>query len=189
MNVYDECPVLENDKFKIRLMEEADADDLFKVYSDKQALPYFNSDNCNGTNFYCEKIEYVKESIKYWLLEYYENRGFVRFSIVDKQKHQVIGSVEMFRRESKDSYNQCGLLRVDVRSDYEKTESLYEIFSIIVEPFYGLFKCSCIATKGALYAVERIEALKKMNFVKTQEPIKGQKPDEIYRDYWIRRIF
>ena len=35
MDVYKECPVLENDIYKIRLIEEKDSEDLLKVYSDK----------------------------------------------------------------------------------------------------------------------------------------------------------
>lgn len=70
MNVYEKCPVLENDRFKLRLIEMEDANDLLKVYSDKNALPFFNSDNCNGSNFYNTTIEGMKEAIKFWLWEY-----------------------------------------------------------------------------------------------------------------------
>ena len=52
MNIDETCPVSENEKFKIRLLKNEDCDDLLKVYSDKMALPFFNSDNCNGDNFY-----------------------------------------------------------------------------------------------------------------------------------------
>lgn len=184
MDIYEKCPVLENDDFIVRLIEENDADDLFRVYSDKFALPFFNSDNCNGSNFYCEKREYVKESIKYWLLEYHENKGFVRFTIVDKKEGKAIGTIEMFRRESKDYYNNFGMLRLDVRSDHENTKTLYQILSLIVDPFYDWFGCANITTKAAIYAIDRIEALKKMNFVKSSEPLIGG--DMRFNDYWIR---
>jgi len=52
MNIYKNCPVLENEDFTIRLFQKKDCDDLLKVYSDKNALPFFNSDNCDGDNFY-----------------------------------------------------------------------------------------------------------------------------------------
>lgn len=185
MNVYEKCPVFENDKFRVRLIEVNDANDLFSVYNDKFALPYFNSDNCNGSNFYCSKKEYVQDAIKFWLLEYYENKAFVRFSIVDKKDGRVIGTIEMFRRNSQDFYNGCGLMRLDVRSDYENTQPLYEILSLVVEPFYSWFDCSDIITKAAVYAVDRIEALQKMDFVKSAEPISAK--NIVYYDYWIRR--
>ena len=52
MNIYETCPTLESEKFVIRLFKDEDVDDLLKVYSDKLALPFFNSDNCDGDNFY-----------------------------------------------------------------------------------------------------------------------------------------
>ena len=52
MDVYKNCPTLESDKYLIRVLEERDLDDLFEIYSDKNALPFFNSDNCDGDNFY-----------------------------------------------------------------------------------------------------------------------------------------
>ena len=52
MNIYETCPALESEKFVIRLFKDEDVDDLLKVYSDKFALPFFNSDNCDGDNFY-----------------------------------------------------------------------------------------------------------------------------------------
>ena len=43
-SVYEKCPVFENDKFLLGFANKDDASDLLKVYSDKQALPFFNSD-------------------------------------------------------------------------------------------------------------------------------------------------
>ena len=51
-NVYERCPQIENEKYLLRFVEKKDADDLLKVYSDKNTLPFFNSDNCDGDNFY-----------------------------------------------------------------------------------------------------------------------------------------
>lgn len=185
MNIYEKCPEFENDNFKVRLLEENDVDDLWSVYSDKFALPFFNSDNCNTANFYCAKREDIENTIKYWLFEYYENKGFVRFSIVDKKNGKVIGTIEIFRREAEDFYNDCGILRLDVRSDYEKAEAIYDILSLIAEPFYDWFGCSMIATKAPLYAVERIEALKKAGFRKSEEPLIGHHQQIAYYDYWV----
>ena len=185
MNIYEKCPVLENDKFIIRLIDQSDAEDLFRVYSDKYALPFFNSDNCHGSNFYCAAREDMENTIKYWLVEYHEYKGFVRFSIVDKKKGKAIGTIEMFNRKAEDFYNDCGLLRLDLGSGYEKTELIYDVLSLIIEPFYDWFECSMIATKAPLYAVERIEALKKMGFAKSEEPLIGHQENKPYFDYWI----
>lgn len=185
MNIYEECPVLENDTYLVRLIQQDDSEDLMEVYSDKFALPFFNSDNCHGSNFYCSKMEDMQNTIKYWLIEYHENRGFVRFSIVDKKSGKAVGTIEMFKRKSDDFYNDCGILRLDLRSDCEKSEVLADILSLITVPFYEWFECNIIATKAAVYAVDRIDALKKSGFEKSTEPLIGWEKDMMYYDYWI----
>lgn len=40
MSIYKTNPILENEKFLLRLTENKDCDDLLKVYSDKNALPF-----------------------------------------------------------------------------------------------------------------------------------------------------
>ena len=83
MNIYETCPTLESEKFIIRLFKDDDCDDLLKVYSDKNALPFFNSDNCNGDNFYYSTKERMIDAIGFWHMSY-ENGWFVRLSIFDK---------------------------------------------------------------------------------------------------------
>lgn len=80
MNIYQSCPTLENNKFAIRLFKDADCDDLLKVYGDKNALPFFNSDNCDGDNFYYSTKERMAEALKFWHLSY-KNGWFVRLSL------------------------------------------------------------------------------------------------------------
>ncbi|MDO5441945.1 MAG: hypothetical protein Q4F55_05275 [Bacillota bacterium] len=52
MNIYEKCPTFENDKYLLRLFNQNDLEDLFKIYSNKDVLPFLNSDNCDGDNFY-----------------------------------------------------------------------------------------------------------------------------------------
>lgn len=63
-SVYEKCPVFENDKFLLRFANKDDASDLLKVYSDKHALPFFNSDNCDGDNFYYSSVERMERMIR-----------------------------------------------------------------------------------------------------------------------------
>lgn len=181
-NVYETCPTLENENYRLRLVEESDAEDLQKVYGDKFALPFFNSDNCHGDNFYNPTVEGMREAIRYWLMEY-ENRGFVRFAIVEKDSDMAIGTIELFHRVSEDFFDGCGILRLDVGSAYERKDVLGEILSIITEPSYTLFECETIATKAPIYAVERIEALKEAGFEKSPEKVVGH-DGTVYGDYW-----
>ena len=184
INVFKECPSLENDDFLIRFIEQKDAEDLLKVYSDKLALPFFNSDNCHGSNFYITNMQDMDNTIFYWLKEYYEYKGFVRFSIIDKKRNQVIGTIEIFKRTANDFFNECGLLRVDVGSPDEESSILTSIFSLISIPFMDWFDCKFIATKAPIYAVERIKALTQAGFVKCNQSLIGHDGTQYY-DYWI----
>ena len=56
-NVYEKCPSFEGDKYLLRLVTIDDAKDLLEVYSDKNAVPFFNSDNCNGDDFHYDTLE------------------------------------------------------------------------------------------------------------------------------------
>lgn len=127
MNIYETCPTLESERFILRLFEDSDCDDLLTVYSDKNALPFFNSDNCDGDNFYYSTKKRMAAAIGFWHMSY-ENGWFVRLSVVDKETTSVIGTVELCTRVSNDEFNNMGILRVDVRSDYEEENELYDIF-------------------------------------------------------------
>ena len=104
MNIYEEVPVLESGRFLLRQVEDKDCGDLLRVYSDKNALPFFNSDNCDGDNFYYATRERMAEALGFWRLSY-ENGWFARLSIVDKGTSAVVGTVELCRRVSQDPFN------------------------------------------------------------------------------------
>lgn len=185
MNIYETCPVLENEKFLLRLVENEDCDDLLKAYSDKNALPFFNSDNCDGDNFYYATKERMTEALAFWNLSY-ENGWFVRLSIVDKAVSSVIGTIELCLRVSEDEFNNMGILRVDVRSDYEKEEILYDIFTLITPHLSELLGCNGIITKAPIYAVERMKAIQKAGFTKSEHLLIG-KTGYAYGGYWIMK--
>lgn len=182
-DVYKECPVLENDRFILRLIEARDADDLLKVYSDKRTLPFFNSDNCHGDNFYMTKKEDVQNAIRYWLEEYAQ-QGFVRFTVFDKAENGAVGTIELFRRSAEDYFNNCGLLRLDLRFDHENPDDIADVLSLIIEPAYELFHCDWLATKAPVYAVDRIAALKKTGFKLSEECLIGSYGGKVYDGYW-----
>lgn len=181
-NIYEECPILENDRFLLRKIEEKDVKELVKVYGDKNALPFFNSDNCHGDNFYMPTEEIMKKAIEFWNREY-DRRGFVRFSIIDKKINEAIGTIELFNRKSEDYFNNCGLLRLDLRSDYEREDIIFNILSFITKRVYELFDCNMVATKARNYAIERIAALNKAGYVKSEEKLVGTDGTQ-YGDYY-----
>ena len=164
-NVYDVCPQFENDKFIFRYVQKSDAEDLLKIYSDKNALPFFNSDNCDGDNFYYNTMEKILKAIDFWIYSY-ENKWFVRWVIIDKSSSEVIGTIELFQRLSDDDYNENGVLRLDLRSDYEKSDIIKDILSLIIPPAYDMFGCSSIVSKVPIYAVDREEAFTSYGFAR-----------------------
>ena len=184
VNVYERCPRIENDRYLLRFVEKNDDADLLKVYSDKNALPFFNSDNCDGDNFYYPTKEKMQNAIEFWIKSY-ETRWFVRWVIVDKTTSGVIGSVEMFYRTADDDFNDVGLLRLDVRSDYEKYEVILEILRLFVPDAYKLFDCNEIITKVPIYAVERMEAVQRYGFSKSEFLLIGTNDHYAYNGYWI----
>ena len=60
---YEKCPVYENKNYLFRLVETSDASDLLAVYSDERAMPFFNSDNCNGDDFHYTTLERMQLSL------------------------------------------------------------------------------------------------------------------------------
>lgn len=70
MSVYEECPILENDLFLLRMVEKNDIEDLLKVYSDIKSVPIFNSDNCHGDDFHYQTIERMSQAVDFWLNSY-----------------------------------------------------------------------------------------------------------------------
>ncbi|RKM61782.1 N-acetyltransferase [Butyrivibrio sp. XB500-5] len=182
-NVYETCPVLENDKFILRFVKTEDSDDLLEVYGDKNALPFFNSDNCHGDNFFYNTKELMDKAVDFWLYSY-EQKYFVRWTIVDKASNKAVGTIEMFHREPDGSFGHVGLIRLDVGSKYEKAEELKSILEIIIPPAYELFDCDEIISKVPLYAVERAKAFSEYGFEKTDKLLIGGNDNYGYNCYW-----
>lgn len=186
-DVYAEIPVLENDNFMLRQIDEStDIEDLLKVYSDEKAVPFFNSDNCHGDTFYYKTPERMKEAVEFWQFSY-QHRYFVRWAIVGKSSGEVIGTIELFHRKAEDYFDNCGLLRLDLRSDYETKESIESILRIIVPETKALFACNKIATKAVPSAGQRICALESMEFHLSNELLCGE-AGATYDSYYVKML-
>lgn len=184
MNIYEQCPVIENERFKLRFVSADDCNDLLKVYSDKAAVKLFNSDNCNGDDFYYTTPERMKQAIDFWLFSY-EHGYFVRFSIVDKKTSAVVGTIEIFKRIADDYFTDCGLLRLDLASAYEKRDIVDELLALVIEPIFGWFDCGMIAAKAIPEAAERICALERHGFALSGEKIIGAHDHKEYGNYYV----
>lgn len=110
----------------------------------------------------------MEQAIEYWFWEY-NRQGFVRWAIVSKASNEAIGTIELFHRDAGDYFTNCGLLRLDIRSDYEIASEIIKILNSIIEPSYTLFHCDKIATKAIISATERILALEGLGFKLSSE--------------------
>lgn len=181
-NPYIAFPTFGNERFLLRRIENKDINDLLKVYSDDDAVKYFNCDNCNGDNFNYTTLDQMKKAMEFWDYSY-NNRYFVRWAIVDKINNEVIGTIEQFHRDSDDYFANCSLLRLDLRSDYEKKEIIKNILKLIVPSSYQLFNCNKVVTKSFEGNIERENALYELGFKNPNKELVGHKGEKYY-GYW-----
>lgn len=186
MNVYENCPEFENEKFALRLTAREDVNDLLKVYSDVKAVPLFNGDNCHGDDFHYTTIERMTQAVEFWI-EAYQKGWFVRWSILDKSTNEAVGTIEEFHRDADDYFTNCGLLRLDLRSDYERAEAITDILSLIALPSFDVFGCDIVATKASPIAAERIKALRALGFVEVDSPLVGFDGTKYYSYFALKR--
>ena len=182
-DIYEFCPEFENEKYLLRFVKKSDSEDLIEVYGDKNALPFFNSDNCHGDNFFYDTKEKMDAAIDFWIYSY-EQGYFVRWAIVDKSLSKAVGTIEFFHRPSDGNFGEVGLIRLDLGSAYEKSEIIREILSLIIPPAYELFECDEIISKVPLYAVERADGFRSFGFTKTDTCLIGGNDGYAYNGYW-----
>lgn len=177
-SIYEECPIYKTKLITLRQTNMEDAQELLKCYSDKKSVPFFNSDNCNGDDFYYTTIEGMKQAIDFWNFSY-RNRYFVRWTVLLNDTAEKVGTIEMFHRIADDEFNHYGVLRIDLQSKYETQPIINEILEIVNENFYKAFDVKAILTKAISDAIERATSLVK----------KGYKPINrkfmIYNDYYV----
>ncbi|MEY8353973.1 GNAT family N-acetyltransferase [Lachnospiraceae bacterium 54-53] len=190
-SIYEDWRSYENGEFLLRPVQTEDAGELLKVYSDQEARKLFNVDNFPSPCFF-DTLEQMRAELKYYHREY-ENKGFVRWSVTDKKTGEVFGTVENFHRKAmdevtgkpRDAFHDTAILRVDIRSDYEREPVLSSLILLILETAYEDFECVRIATKAPKAAAERRRALAKAGFTETEDPLIGHKGQK-YGDYFIR---
>ena len=180
MNVFSVCPEYETEHFKIRKLKAEDADELFLCYSDPEAARFFNGDCCGDDFYYTDKDKF-RECVKYWLSRY-EARDFVRWSIQDKDTKSLIGTVEVcpslkYAVDGK----MMGILRIDLKSEYEYWTVLKELMDVLVCHIYKDFEVVSIIMKIQKDAVGRQKFLKEYQFVNAKEECNIS-----LEDYYIR---
>ena len=176
---YIKCPEYGSEHFHLRLVSMDDAEDLFLCYSDPKAQEIFNSDNCTS-DFKFATIEHMKAYMEGWL-DAYKNRGFIRYSIIDKETDKVIGTIEIFGGPIGGKRTEFGVLRIDVRHEYENEEPLAELLKIS-DSFFGDVNTEKFITKAIPEAAHRINALVKNGYIPTSTGDGGMR-----EHYYIKR--
>lgn len=177
---------IENDQFSLRIVEFEDAKDLLEVYSDSKAQQLFNSDNCHGDDFHYETLIRMKEAISFWL-DNSKNKHFIRLCIIDKNINIAIGTIELFQRRSKDYYNGKAIMRLDLKSNYEKSEYIKNIIQLVIPNIYTICCSKFLVTKIPVFAKERLKAFKDLNFESEKEYLIGTDGIQ-YGNYYTKKI-
>ncbi|HYH05319.1 MAG TPA: GNAT family N-acetyltransferase [Bacillota bacterium] len=178
-DVYSQCPTCQGNIITLRQTVLTDAAELLNCYADEKVVPFFNSDNCHGDDFHYQTLERMQQAIEFWDSSY-RKRHFVRWSVIDNRTHSIFGTVEMFHRRAADEFDHYGVLRIDLRSDYEQQEYLNAILAIVNTHFYTDFEVEHILTKAIPAAVERIAALQNHGYVPLNRKLM------VYDDYFVR---
>ena len=88
----------------------------------------------------------------------------------------------------KEQFYQYGIRTViDLRSDYEKQDTIEDILGIIIPETRDMFACEMIATKAVSIAQERIQALEHMGFCLSEEALIGHDGTK-YNSYYVREV-
>ena len=182
MDIYEVCPEFCSERFLLRQVRREDCADLLEVYSDTAAVPIFNSDNCTG-DFYITTPEDMMNCIDFWLREYGQ-RYYIRWSIIDRAAGAAVGTIELFHRTAQDFFDHVGLLRLDLRSDYENNDAITDLLTLLLPSAFGLFGCDTMATKIPPCAPVRRAALSALGFQASTELLYGHDGTG-YGDYYI----
>ena len=179
-NVYEECPIYKKKMITLSQTNTDDAEELLKCYSDEKAVPFFNSDNCEGDDFYYTTIERMEKAIDFWDFSY-KSRYFVRWTVVLNDTKEKIGTIEMFHRCTEDEFNHYGMLRIDLQSKHEVQSIIGEILEIANENFFEAFEVEAILTKAVPEDKQRISSLAQNGY----KPL-GKKLMS-YGDYYVNK--
>ncbi|MFR2701701.1 MAG: hypothetical protein ACLTAQ_00925 [Longicatena caecimuris] len=58
-----------------------------------------------------------------------------------KKSMKLSARLKVFHRSANDNFNHVGVLRLDLKSEYETSEEIFTIMNLIVPPTFDLFEC------------------------------------------------
>lgn len=167
-NPYASCRDYETPRLRLRRVCIEDAPALLACYGDRRAVALMNADNCTSDFLYRTQAE-MEACIAFWMAEC-EQGAYVRLTVLDRETSEAVGTVEVFGGES-------GVLRIDLRRDYERRDVVAEILELAKSRFLDDFDACRLLTKAVPAAKERRAALRASGF-REIESFKG------YGDYF-----
>ena len=156
----------ETEHFLLRQVKREDAPELLLCYSDPAAVALMNDDNCVG-GFLFQTLEEMEQAIHFWNNDTFE---YARPAVIDKATGEAVGTLEIFGGET-------GVLRVDLRTDYETPPVLRELYALAKESFMKDFPMGSMVTKAPKAAAGRRQVLLDLGFA-GPEDFRG------YHDYY-----
>lgn len=156
------CPRLKNNRIRIRQLRLDDADKLLSCYQQQGKAPtYFNLDFSNET-IPCQNKEQVKNLLKFYLSQS-KSKKSVYWTVIDLFNNNSIGVISITPLEKNEDYKNVGLLRMDIKSEYETKEIISAILNM-TEQLYELFDLNTIISKAWLTSRHRINAMLENGF-------------------------
>ncbi len=182
MDVYTNCPHFIAQAYTLRPVCMEDAPGLLKVYQDKTAHDYFNTDNL-PTDLRYAKLSEMENCIRMWMRAR-EKREYIRWTIF--RDGRPAGTLEMRRLDDGHDGRGRGVLRIDMMSRYEFSDVFDDIMRTTLPELHTLFDSNRIMIKSLPFMVRRRLALVLHGFMPCKDILIGDTGIE-YGNYWSRR--
>jgi RimJ/RimL family protein N-acetyltransferase len=155
---YGKCPEFDTEHFHLRLVSEADAEDLLCFYGDLSGWIFYGNDWCNSIfSSSHPTVEEMRKCIRAWL-DVYKNKFFIRMSVIDKATGAPIGTIEIFDKMDRDTLGAA--LQMDLSAPYETQAYITELLTLADKEFFRLFGFKYLIVWATPEAKERIQALR-----------------------------
>lgn len=142
--------------YRLREMEQNDAEALLRCYGDPEAVKRMNADNCNQGSFLVPDLESMRSAIRLWSAD----PDIVRLTIEDADAGCAVGTVEYCRKD-----HGRLVLRLDLCSDRERQKDLLRIVGLACEEGFKRYPdTQNIVTKAFPQDGERRAALTRYGF-------------------------
>ena len=84
-------------------------------------------------------------------------------------------------------FNNYLILRMDLRSDFERSDVVMKLLRLIVDPLQTIFKCDNIASKVVPLNTERKKAFQEFGFSEVNKPLIGNDSKEYFHYFVLNK--